>query len=473
MAGEAAAAPRALLVAGTASGVGKTTFSLALMAALARRGLAVQAFKVGPDFIDPGHHALVTGRPSHNLDGWMLSPAENRAIFARHAGAAGAAGAPVAVVEGVMGLYDGFSGRDERGSSAEMVKLLGLPVLLLADARSLARSFAALVGGYLGFDPGLAFAGVVANRVGGPAHRELLKEAAGLVPGARLLGCLPREPAIRLGERHLGLVTAEEGEAGPEFPARLAAWLEEGLDLDRLLAGLPEVALPPPPLPPPLPPPAGERVVLAVARDRAFCFYYQENLRRLAEAGAELAFFSPLAGEALPPGTRGLYLGGGYPELYAARLAAHRELAGEIVRRGRAGMPIYAECGGMMYLGRELEDLEGRRHPMAGLLPLAFRLLPRLRSLGYREVRFARSTPLGPAGTVARGHEFHYSEPVPEPLAGGLDPEAYRAAGREGRLADCRGFMLANTLASYVHLHFGSHPGLAPHLVAACRAWRG
>ena len=455
---------KALVIGGTSSGSGKTTLSLALMAALRRRGLTVQGFKVGPDFIDPGHHALVTGRPSHNLDGWMLAPAENRAIFDRQMSRA-----QVGVVEGVMGLYDGYSARDESGSTAQMAKLLGLPVLLVAGARSLARSFAALAGGYLRFDPDLAWAGVAANQVGGPAHADILAQALDLVPGARLAGCLPRRDDLGLAERHLGLVTAQEAGHPAGFSDRLADWVEESLDLDRLLGELPEIA-PPPPDPDPDQPPA--RVRLAVARDQAFCFYYQENLRRLRRAGAQLVFFSPLHDAALPRDVHGLYLGGGYPEVFARRLAENRGPARQIAELGREGLPIYAECGGMMYLGRALVDLQGAHWPMAGLLPLSFRMLPRLKSLGYRRVRFQNPCALGPAGAEARGHEFHYSEIAAVSPGNGLCEDLYQAWGRAGPAPGARGYGLGNVLASYVHLHFGSNPDLASALVEACAAWR-
>lgn len=453
---------KALVVGGTQSGAGKTTITLALMAACRRRGMTVQGFKVGPDFIDPGHHALATGRPSHNLDGWMLPPQENRAIFARHA-----AGCDLAVIEGVMGLYDGFDPVEEAGSSAQMAKLLGVPVLLCVGARAMARSLAALARGFVEFDPGLSWAGLLANQVGSTAHVEILRRAMSLVPGLPFLGGLKREPALALPERHLGLVTAEEGGLGPERWEMLADWLEQGLDLEGLLAGLPELDLPAPEAEDEVAIPAGPRVRLGVARDRAFCFYYQENLRRLERAGAELVFFSPLADRALPPGLSGIYLGGGYPELFAPELAANQEMRAALADFARRGGVIYAECGGMMYLGRALLDQDGRRHPMCGVLDLETRMLPRLKALGYREVRFGADTPLGPAGTVARGHEFHYSELTASPR--GVD-QVYRARGRRGEEPGCLGLLAGNVLASYVHLHFGSNPELATALVDSCRA---
>ena len=435
------------------------------MAALRRRGLKVQAFKVGPDFIDPGHHGLATGRASHNLDGWMLSREENQAIFARHS-----AGADICVVEGVMGLYDGYSGNSEAGSSAQMAKWLDLPVLLVVNAQAMARSLAALAMGFVRFDPDLRWAGLVANRTGSPAHVEMLHEALATLPELSLLGGLSRNADIAMPERHLGLITAEEGGFEGEAFERLADWLEQGINLERLLELLPDLSEP---AIHPAEPKPQSLVRIAVPRDQAFCFYYAESLRRLVAAGAELAFFSPLAGDALPPDIQGMYIGGGYPELFAASLADRQVLRQDIARLGREGMPIYAECGGMMYLGQSLEDLEGKSHPMAGLLPIRTRMLPRLKSLGYREVEFLLETPFGPAGGKARGHEFHYSELSHVGEAPGFSPGAYRATGRKGPLPGTAGFTLGNTLASYVHLHLGSNPDLAPAFVRSCRRAAG
>ena len=459
---------KGLVVAGTQSGAGKTTVSLALMAAFKRRGLEVQAFKVGPDFIDPGHHTLVTGRASRNLDGWMLSREENRAVFQ-----AASQGAQVAVVEGVMGLYDGYGVKDGAGSTAQMAKILGLPVVLVAGARSLAASFAALVGGFLRFDPDLDWAGVIANQTGGPAHDAILAEALEMAPEARLLGCLPRDGEISLPERHLGLVTADEGGFTPEIIHILAKWVEDNLDLDALLESLPELDLGS--FPERTFPAVWDRarVPVAVARDQAFCFYYQDNLDRLEQAGAEPVFFSPLESSRLPGGVRGLYLGGGYPELFAEKLSGQRELLQEIAFKGREGLPIYAECGGMMCLGKDMEDLEGKTWPMAGLLDLRTRMLKRLSSLGYREVEFQEDTPLGRKGWKARGHEFHYSEIWEQGTDRDINPEAYRVSSRKGTRAQTHGYLLGNTLASYIHLHFGSNPDLAPCFADQCRAWKG
>ena len=451
---------KGLVIGAPHSGAGKTTVSLAVMAALRRRGHTVQAFKVGPDFIDPGHHFQVTGRPSHNLDGWMMDRKENLSLFARHA-----ADADIIVVEGVMGLYDGYDGRSEDGSTAQMAKWLGLPVMLCVDARSMARSLGAVALGFMKFDPHLTWAGLAANRVGSERHLQFLREAVAQVPGMPFLGGLSRDAELALPERHLGLVTADEKALDESFVRRLADWMESGLDVGSLVDGLPERKAPELETDQGAEPAAGRRVRLGVARDPAFCFYYHENLRRLEAAGAELVMFSPLADPALPKDLDGLYIGGGYPELFGEALRENESMRRDIREFGASGQPVYAECGGLMYLSRELEDLDGRTWPMAGLLPFGVRMLPRLRTLGYRRVRLTRDTPLGPAGLVARGHEFHYSEPTAPPAAA----SAYEVEAHGGRAVEAFGVLINNVLASYVHLHFGSHPKLAANFVDACR----
>ncbi|MDD5643118.1 MAG: cobyrinate a,c-diamide synthase [Syntrophales bacterium] len=458
---------RGLVIAGTQSGVGKTTITLGLIAVLRRRGLTVQPFKVGPDFIDPGHHTRAAGRISRNLDGWMLSQEANLSLFRRQAGSA-----QVAVAEGVMGLFDGYDGMSEAGSTAQMAKWLGLPVLLVVDARSMARSAGALVHGFATFDPDLALAGVVFNRVGSPTHLHYLEQALNGLEGIKCFGGLPREGELAIPERHLGLVTSEDHPLEETRLEYLADFLEQNLDLDGLLASLPVLSFPPetlvdsasPPGPRPLAP-GPSSVRLGVARDPAFCFYYQENLELLAHSGAELVPFSPLADRELPENLDGIYLGGGYPELYAAQLAANEGLKRSIAAQAAAGLPIYAECGGLMYLAQEIEDLEGHPHPLAGVLPLKVRMLPRLKALGYREITLAASGLLGPAGTKARGHEFHYSEITT--IDGNLS-RLYQITARQGGEAVPEGYSIKNVLASYVHLHFGSNPEVARQLVGRC-----
>lgn len=456
---------RVLVVAGTASGVGKTTVTLGLLEACVRRGLTVQAFKVGPDFIDPGLHAAVTGRPSYTLDGWMCGREHVRTTVA-----ARAADADLAIVEGMMGCFDG-AGAGGEGSTAEVARWLDAPVVLVHDVSAQAASAAAVVHGFETFDPAVRVAGVILNRAGSEAHATSVREALRLRCRVSVIGALPGCSELTLPERHLGLVTAAEGPLTAAYRRRLAEVIESSLDIDALLAlaaprsragaaggagvaGHGEVSQP-------------HKVRLGVARDVAFQFYYAENLDRLREAGAELVFWSPLHDAAVPD-VDGLYFGGGYPELHASALAANRPVLAAIAARAAAGLPIYAECGGLMYLAETLEDLDGRAHRLVGLLPARVRLRPPRLTLGYREVRLAADTPLGPAGTVARGHEFHAStlEAVPASV-----PRAYALDG-PGPTPGAEGYLLGRALLSYVHLHFGSNPSLAEHFVAACAAAR-
>lgn len=437
------------------------------MAALRRRGLSVAPFKVGPDFIDPGHHALVAGRASRNLDGWMLDRSYNRAGFSRHA-----AGCDMAVVEGVMGLFDGFSGRDEAGSTAQMAKWLDLPVLLVVNAASMARSAAALVQGFESFDPRVRFAGVVFNNLGSQGHLAYLAEAMDAYVRMPLLGGLLRNDRLHMPERHLGLTTAEDRPLSSEQIDLLADHIESGIDLDRLLELLPEIETPAPPnVTEAASKPDGAAIRLGVARDRAFCFYYPDNLELLASAGVQLVFFSPLTDEHPPEDLDGIYFGGGYPELHAARLAENRTMRREIRRLSRAGMPVYAECGGFMYLCRELETREGHRYPMCDCFPFHTRMHDRLRTLGYREVEVDGDTLLGGRGRMLRGHEFHYSDIVD---VGDADPPdtAYNVASRKGGQHRSEGYVVDRTLGSYIHLHFGSDPQCARAFADACRVFR-
>lgn len=470
----------AIVIAGTQSGAGKTTLTLGLMAALRRRGRIVAPFKVGPDFIDPGHHARAAGRSSRNLDGWMLTEETNREIFAR-----GLRGADIAVVEGVMGLYDGYDGATEAGSTAQMAKWLGIPVVLVVSARSMARSAAALVSGFERFDPDLRFAGVVFNHLGGPRHLDYLKQALAGRVTMPILGGIFRDDAIAIPERHLGLVTDEEFTLADGPLDRLADVVERSLDLDALLAGPARDAVipanaadsPPPRISPPeaVTTAPGRRPRIGVARDEAFCFYYPDNLEYLEAAGAEVVAFSPLR-DPVPPDVDGLYLGGGYPELHAAVLAGNGSLRTAIREASMAGMPMYAECGGFMYLCERLIDADGASHAMCGCFPFATRMFPRLRSLGYREVRLTGESILGPPDLVIRGHEFHYSDihPPGEPGLGPLSgvDTVFSVSRRQDGHRTAEGFRVANTLGGYIHLHFGANPAAAGHFVASCRRWR-
>jgi cobyrinic acid a,c-diamide synthase len=432
------------------------------MAALTSRGYTVAPFKVGPDFIDPGHHSRVTGRASRNLDGWMLSKAYNLDAFARQT-----VDADIVVVEGVMGLFDGYDGRSEAGSTAQMAKWLDLPVVLVVGARAMARSAAALVQGFERFDDRLSFAGVLFNHLGSDRHLGYLKEAMDGHVRMPVLGGLVRDEKIAIPERHLGLVTREDHNLAEDSCTRLAGLIEKQIDLDALLQMLPEIDL------------QGSRsatadpakpadVRIGVARDAAFCFYYPDNLELLAAAGARLVPFSPLTDGHLPDGLAGLYFGGGYPELHAKALADNRSLRQEIRQLSRKNMPIYGECGGFMYLCREMGDTHGDVFPMTGCLPFGTRMLDRLKALGYREITQTQATVLGPAGQTARGHEFHYSTIAD----GAVDANGvYRMTDRAGMQKSAEGFVVDQTLGSYVHLHFGSCPQAATHFVNTCGRW--
>jgi cobyrinic acid a,c-diamide synthase len=443
-----------IVIAGVSSGVGKTTVTLALLEALRRRGLAVQAFKVGPDFIDPAFHALATGRPSCNLDGWMCGRDH---VVAAVAGRA--ADADVALIEGMMGCFDGSDGLSEDGSTAQVAKWLGAPVVLVVDAAALSRSGAAVVLGFERFDPDLDLAGVIFNRTGGAAHRRGLFEAVASACKCRPVGALPHDPRLGLPERHLGLVTAAEGGYSLELRARLAELVEEHVDVDALVSLARSEVARRPGAARPVPRP---RATIAVARDTAFQFYYPDNLEMLERAGARLRFWSPLSDAALPE-VDGLYLGGGYPELHAAALAGNRAMREAVAAFARSGRPVYAECGGLMYLAESLTDLDGRTWPMAGVLPAGVRMERARLVIGYREVELIAAGPLGPAGTRARGHEFHCSTlgEVPPSVA-----RLYSVTG--GGAARPEGFTIGATLMSYVHLHFGSNPSIVGHLVSAC-----
>jgi cobyrinic acid a,c-diamide synthase len=443
-----------IVIAGTGSGVGKTTVTLGLLEAYRRRGLTVQAFKVGPDFIDPGLHEVVTGRPSYNLDGWMCGRDGVLNTVAQHA-----AGADLVIVEGMMGCFDGADATGEDGSTAQVAKWLHAPVVLVIDVAGQSRSAAAVVGGFERFDGDLDVAGVIANRAGGETHARWIADAIRANCQAVPLGSLPLDQELSLSERHLGLVTAPEGLLTDDFRTHLAETIERHVNLNDLLA------LASPLRAPALPPPSasGEAPLrVGIARDVAFQFYYRENLAMLEAAGAELVFWSPLTDRV--PKADGFYFGGGYPELWAGALAGNTDALKAVRELAERGTPIYAECGGLMYLAEALEDLDGVAHRMVGVLPATVRLWPRRLTLGYRQVRLTAPSPLGAAGAVARGHEFHAStlDAVPERIA-----RVYRLAdGHGGERAE--GYLIHRALLSYVHLHFASNPELPRAFVAAC-----
>ena len=468
--------PPALVIAGTHSGVGKTTISIALMAALRRRGLRVQPFKVGPDFIDPTLHTRAAGRISRNLDGWMLGPAANHKTFVRFSSDAG-----FTVVEGVMGLFDGRDALTEAGSTAEMAKLLGLPVLLVVDASAMARSAAALIHGYESFDENLDVSGVIFNRVASAGHFAYLRKSVEATCRARVLGWLSTDESIALPERHLGLFMPDEVLNDARFEA-LVLWIERGVDIDELIRLARERSQREAVVDTQWSMPAGDsqrveientalqegqpfdrRLRIGVARDNAFCFYYQDNLDLLVNAGAEIVEFSPIEQERLPESLDGLYLGGGYPELHAAALAANETMRADVAGFAQSGKPVYGECGGLMYLTEAIVDQESQSFPMVGVFPSRARMQPRLAALGYAEVEGTNKTGWLRPGERARGHEFRYSviDEMPDQIQ-----RRYRVSTMAGERQD--GFSVGGVLASYVHLHFKSCPRFAARFVAAC-----
>lgn len=447
------------VLAGTRSGVGKTSLALGIMGALARRGRVVAPFKVGPDYIDPTYHASVCARPSHNLDTWLMPPEEAVAVFERSVAkvageAAGtrteATAGPgvVAVVEGVMGLFDGLAGGGERCSTGEMARLLGLPVVLVVDCSHTARSAAAVVHGFSTFDPRLRISGVILNKVAGPAHGRMVEQAlAELASPPPVLGVVPRRSDVHLESRHLGLIPTVEDRGVADVLARIVDHIEEHVDLDALLAAAAPLALKPTTVRDMTPsdhaPGTAPRSRVAIARDGAFSFYYQDNFDVLEEEGAELVFFSPVAGEGLPAGCEAVYLGGGYPEVYAAELAANSGLGRDLGAAMAAGARVYAECGGYLYLGREIENGDGV-HPMAGVLPTRASMTGARLRMGYVEATASERHPL--SGNAFRGHLFHYS------VTTGSPHPAYEVSRKGETLAD--GFAEGDLVASYVHLHF-------------------
>ncbi len=453
----------AFCLAGTHSGCGKTTVTLGILAALKARGLKVQPCKCGPDYLDPGHHEAACGTPSCNLDTWMMGADAVRESFARRT-----AGAEVAVIEGVMGLFDGARPDSLSGSTAEIARLLGVPVILVIDAGSMAGSAAALVKGFAEFAKGVEIVGVIANRVGSEHHQGIIARTLAAHALPPLLGALPKNGVPQLAERHLGLVSAEPA-GDPERYRELGRAIARHLDLERLLA----LGRRPRPQPAsqseparPRPAPAKSRPRLGLARDRAFQFYYRDNLELLAAAGIEIIPFSPLEDTRLPTGLDGLYLGGGYPELYAEQLGRNRAMREAIRELAAGGGAIYAECGGLMYLGRELIDPEGRQWPMCGLLPFVSKMGKRRFRLGYVEAESRVATIFGPAGTRWRGHRFHWSQPDPEPAPATAPLVCRRPDGEE---AGAAGYRRGRILGTYIHAHFAGRREIADHWAAFLR----
>ncbi len=453
------------LIAAPHSGSGKTTISLGIMAAMRKRGLKVAPFKCGPDFIDPGYHRMATGCPSINLDGWMCPTSFVSDTFQLRASQS-----DIAIIEGVMGLFDGLGASPMDGSSAQIAAITGTPVVLVVNVRGMAASAAALVKGFAHFDPQVKLAGVIFNNVGSANHEQLLKQVmAESLPEVTVFGCMPRDESLKIPSRHLGLVTAEDNPLPQEFMDHLVELCEQHLDIDGLM-GLGGGGSCPDGICRqhhhlPVPPPSRGRLRIAVASDAAFCFVYEDNLRLLQEAGLEIVKFSPMNDMALPDSICGIYLPGGYPELYADKLAANKEMLKAIFNAVENDIPVYAECGGFIYLTQGMEGtLDEPESDFVGVFPVRARMLPKRKALGYRQVEFLTGTVIAAAGESARGHEFHYSEiaEMPEQIE-----RAYMIT-RQGKQLGLEGYRHRNCLASYVHLHFGSNGSIAEIFHAAC-----
>ncbi len=422
----------AVLIAGTHSGVGKTTITLGMMAALRARGLRVQPFKVGPDFIDPSHHAAICGRPSRNLDSFMMGLDGVMRSFCQ-----GIKDADVAVVEGVMGLYDGID-ESEIASTAQVAKVLGIPVVLVLNVHGMSRSARAMEMGYVSLDPEVKIAGTILNKVGSDRHLTMLKGSLKLP----ILGALPRNKEMETKRRHLGLIMGFEKEHDINL---LSSLIEKHIDLDGILklkcnpCRIPECYEMPKP-----------SVRIGIARDEAFCFYYQENLEELRRRGAQLVYFSPLSDDL--PDVDGLYIGGGYPELYADPLEKGKANK-QIKKASEDGMPIYGECGGLMYLSRKLIYESAHGHNMVGALPCSTIMTTRLQALGYAEAKVVGTNPVVETGCIIRGHEFHYSCIEPESDA----TFVYKLNRGKGIVNKLDGMIEHNTLGSYLHTHFYSY----------------
>ncbi len=451
-----------IVIGGTHSGCGKTTITMGIIRALKRRGLDVQPWKAGPDYIDPGFHSKAAQRVCRNLDTMILSNSVVREIYQRQK-------CDISLIEGVMGLFDGAGGLDERGSAAHLSKLLGLPVIVVIDARAMARSGGAVALGYAEFDKDVDVAGFILNRVGSARHYKMVKEAIEERTGLPVLGRVPRDERIILPERHLGLVPVWEKDDFNETLETLADLIEETIDVDSLMeisgrskeipfakTGIFSDSTK-----------LEKRVRIALARDAAFHFYYEENLDLLRHYGAEIVPFSPLHDRALPKNISAVYIGGGYPELHKERLSENRSLIDDIRSRCEEGMPLYGECGGFMYLTEGIVGEDGSLFKMLSLLPGRAVMGKKMRSLGYCESVFNNDNILGSRGCRAKGHVFHWAglEGIPEERE-----QALTVTKGDEHIEE--GFTNNNVLGSWVHLHFASNPEIASNFVTMAEKMR-
>jgi cobyrinic acid a,c-diamide synthase len=455
-----------LVIAGTNSGCGKTTITLGILAALVQSGLRVQPFKVGPDYLDPMLHTFVTKTPARNLDSWLLKEKTLSYLFQKSA-----AGKDLAVIEGVMGLYDGLGGDSQLASTAHVAGIIGAPVVLVVNGAGMSLSLAALIRGFRDFDPTVKLKGVIINNINQAAYFQHLKGIIETHTGIKALGYLPSLPEVTFPGRHLGLIPSGEISDLAAKINGLAAQVARTIDLEMLLAIAREAEAMAP---------AGlsseitakfTGVRLAVANDAAFNFYYRDNLDLFEMLGAELVYFSPLADSGLPAGLDGLYLGGGFPEVWAEQLQANAAMRGNIKQAVAAGLPTYAECGGLLYLTAQLQNHAGTVFEMAGALPAKSEMTTSLQHFGYVEIKLTAANVLGKPGGRIRGHEFHYSVTQVDDRVSRTYQVA-KAHQNKGVTTWEDGYQLHNLLAAYPHLHFWSNPAFAERFLARCQRER-
>jgi cobyrinic acid a,c-diamide synthase len=452
---------RRLVIAGTGSGVGKTTLTIGIMSALMKQGYKVQGFKCGPDYIDPTYHTAVTGRRSHNLDSWMLSHDIVREILKRQS-----EDADISIIEGVMGFYDGKNPKTNEGSTADVSLITESPVILVVDCGGMARSAAAIVKGFQSLSDDVQIAGVIANKVGGEGHFRLIKMAVEQDCHIPVIGYLNKSLNLDIPERHLGLIPAIERGELDSFFDELGEAVSQTVDLSQLyeIAKAPSIEIKESLL---FQKKSRQNIVrIAVPQDAAFNFYYPENIELLEAYGAKCVFFSPLKGEGLPPDIHGLYLGGGFPEEFAADLAGQHEVKSTIKAAIELGVPAFAECGGFMYLSEAIQTTDGNEYPMVGVIPGVIKMQKRLAAIGYREIKGEQGNYLLNGKEQARGHEFHYSTFHPT----GEIEYAYQTKGMRGIQQE--GFVKHNLIGGYTHIHFASCPGLVERWIEKCLDWK-
>lgn len=462
--------PRVVFAA-VQSGSGKTTVTLGVMLALRKMGLRVQPFKAGPDYLDPMHHSVVCARISRNLDSWLMRQGTILELFTGNA-----KGADISIVEGVMGLYDGL--RDsEYGSTAHLAKILKAPVILILNASSFSRSAAAIALGCKEFDRKVNLAGIILNNIGSLSHYHFTKSAIEKKTRIPVLGFLPKEIGIKLPERHLGLASAGEKKPDAAFYVKLRALVEKNIDLRGIIKiskQAPRLAAVDSSFPPPIKTFEGRlqaealQVTVVVARDKAFNFYYQDNLDILEKLGAHLVKFSPLKDKSLPAGICGMYIGGGYPELFAARLSANIRMREAVLEYARQGLPIYAECGGLMYLVKNIIDFQGRIFPLAGVFNCSAVMANKRQTLGYIEIDVRKDNILSRKGDKIRAHTFHWSylDKTPQDAA-----YAYKIIKNKDKVYP-DGLIYNNVLAGYAHIHFASNSDFARNFIKSCADYK-